>query len=131
MSRFINSCSGEFRRRTNGQHEQWQASVPGTPGWAPAQPGQGSPRARSRADRANMEPYQPPRRSSQMEYLVTMTTHVPPGTPDKAVDDVRAREAAHTRDPPGRGPVLRRGPPPLAPGEWRTLGLFAAAGAAD
>ena len=25
-----------------------------------------------------------------MEYLVTMTTHVPDGTPDKAVDDVRA-----------------------------------------
>jgi muconolactone D-isomerase len=28
-----------------------------------------------------------------MEYLVTMTTHVPEGTPDAAVDDVRAREA--------------------------------------
>jgi hypothetical protein len=26
-----------------------------------------------------------------MEYLVTMTTHVPDGTPDQAVDDVRAR----------------------------------------
>ena len=29
-----------------------------------------------------------------MEYLVTMTTHVPDGTPEHAVDDVRAREAA-------------------------------------
>ena len=26
-----------------------------------------------------------------MEYLVTMTTHVPDGTPEQAVDDVRAR----------------------------------------
>ena len=31
-----------------------------------------------------------------MEYLVTMTTHVPDGTPAQAVDDVRAREAAHS-----------------------------------
>ena len=29
-----------------------------------------------------------------MEYLVTMTTHVPDGTPEQAVDDIRAREAA-------------------------------------
>ena len=28
-----------------------------------------------------------------MEYLVTMTTHVPDGTPAEAVDDVRTREA--------------------------------------
>ena len=66
-----------------------------------------------------------------MEYLVTMTTHVPPGTPDKAVDDVRAREAAHTRELAAQGHVLRLWRPPLAPGEWRTLGLFAAADAAD
>jgi Muconolactone delta-isomerase len=31
-----------------------------------------------------------------MEFLVTMTTHVPDGTPPEAVDDVRAREAAHS-----------------------------------
>jgi muconolactone delta-isomerase len=66
-----------------------------------------------------------------MEYLVTMTTHVPEGTPDKTVDDVRAREAAHTRELAAQGHVLRLWRPPLAPGEWRTLGLFAAAGAAD
>jgi muconolactone delta-isomerase len=66
-----------------------------------------------------------------MEYLVTMTTHVPPGTPDKAVDDVRAREAGHTRELAAQGHVLRLWRPPLAPGEWRTLGLFAAADAAD
>ena len=33
-----------------------------------------------------------------MEYLVTMTTHVPEGTPEQAVDDIRAREAAHSRE---------------------------------
>ena len=62
-----------------------------------------------------------------MEYLVTMTTHVPDGTPDQAVNDVRAREAAHTRELVAQGHVLRLWRPPLQPGEWRTLGLFAAA----
>jgi muconolactone delta-isomerase len=62
-----------------------------------------------------------------MEYLVTMTTHVPDGTSEEAVADVRAREAAHTRELASRGHILRLWRPPLAPGEWRTLGLFAAA----
>jgi muconolactone delta-isomerase len=66
-----------------------------------------------------------------MEYLVTMTTHVPAGTSEAAVNDVRAREAAHTRELAAQGHVLRLWRPPLAPGEWRTLGLFAAADAAD
>src|SRR5271167_3143379 len=66
-----------------------------------------------------------------MEYLVTMTTHVPDGTPAEAVDDIRAREAAHTRELAAQGHVLRLWRPPLAPGEWRTLGLFAAEDAAD
>ena len=66
-----------------------------------------------------------------MEYLVTMTTHVPDGTPAEAVDDVRAREGAHTRELAAQGHVLRLWRPPLAPGEWRTLGLFAAADAAE
>jgi muconolactone delta-isomerase len=66
-----------------------------------------------------------------MEYLVTMTTHVPDGTPDQAVDEVRAREAAHTRELAAQGHVLRLWRPPLQPGEWRTLGLFAAAAAAQ
>jgi muconolactone delta-isomerase len=61
-----------------------------------------------------------------MEYLVTMTTHVPPGTPQQAVDDVRAREAARSRDLAAEGHLLRLWRPPLQPGEWRTLGLFAA-----
>ena len=61
-----------------------------------------------------------------MEYLVTMTTHVPDGTPAEAVDEVRAREAAHSRDLAAAGRLLRLWRPPLQPGEWRTLGLFAA-----
>ena len=59
-----------------------------------------------------------------MEYLVTMTTRVPDGTPDQAVQDIRAREAAHSRELAARGRVLRLWRPPLQPGEWRTLGLF-------
>jgi muconolactone delta-isomerase len=62
-----------------------------------------------------------------MEYLVTMTTHVPDGTPDQAVNDVRARESAHTRELAAQGHVLRLWRPPVQLGEWRTLGLFAAA----
>jgi muconolactone delta-isomerase len=61
-----------------------------------------------------------------MEYLVTMTTHVPDGTPEEAVDAVRAREAAHSRELAGQGHLLRLWRPPLQPGEWRTFGLFAA-----
>jgi muconolactone delta-isomerase len=61
-----------------------------------------------------------------MEYLVSMTTHVPDGTPPEAVDDVRAREAAHSRELAAEGSLLRLWRPVLQPGEWRTLGLFAA-----
>jgi muconolactone D-isomerase len=61
-----------------------------------------------------------------MEFLVTMTTHVPDGTSPDAVDAVRAREAAHSRELAEQGHLLRLWRPPLQPGEWRTLGLFAA-----
>jgi len=61
-----------------------------------------------------------------MEYLVTMTTQVPDGTPEQAVEDIRAREAAHSRDLATEGQLLRLWHPPLQPGEWRSLGLFAA-----
>jgi muconolactone delta-isomerase len=61
-----------------------------------------------------------------MEYLVTMTTHVPEGTSDAAVADIRAREAAHSRELAAQRHLLRLWRPPLQPGEWRTLGLFAA-----
>jgi muconolactone delta-isomerase len=62
-----------------------------------------------------------------MEYLVTMTTHVPDGTSDAAVEDMRAREAAHSRELAAARHLLRLWRPPLRPGEWRTLGLFDAA----
>jgi len=62
-----------------------------------------------------------------MEFMVTMTTRVPDGTADAAVAEVRAREAARTRELSAEGHILRLWRPPVAPGEWRTLGLFAAA----
>lgn len=61
-----------------------------------------------------------------MEFLVTMTTRVPDGTPEEDVDDVRAREAAHSSELAEQGHLLRLWRPPLQPGEWRSLGLFAA-----
>ena len=33
-----------------------------------------------------------------MEYFVDMTTHVPQGTPQDTVDDIRAREAVRARE---------------------------------
>jgi muconolactone delta-isomerase len=62
-----------------------------------------------------------------MEYLVTMTTLVPEGTPEEQVQEIRGREAARARDLAAQGYLLRLWRPPLEPGEWRTLGLFAAA----
>jgi muconolactone D-isomerase len=61
-----------------------------------------------------------------MEYLVTMTTRVPDGTPDQTVDDLRACEAARSRELAAAGHLLRLWHPPPRPGEWRSLGLFAA-----
>lgn len=66
-----------------------------------------------------------------MEFLVTMTTHVPAGTSQESVDDVRAREASRSRELVASGNLLRLWRPPLAPGEWRTLGLFAASDAGE
>src|ERR1700753_3518204 len=63
-----------------------------------------------------------------MEDLVTMTTQVPAGTADSEVGQVRAREAARSRELAAQGHLLRLWRPPLQPGEWRTLGLFAAGG---
>jgi muconolactone delta-isomerase len=61
-----------------------------------------------------------------MEYFVTMTAHVPDGTSEEAVSDVRAREAVRSRELAVQGPVLRLWRPPLQPGERHTLGMFAA-----
>ncbi len=62
-----------------------------------------------------------------MEYFVTMTTQVPPGTADEQVAQMRLREAARSRELAAGGHLLRLWRPPLQPGEWRTFGLFAAA----
>jgi muconolactone delta-isomerase len=61
-----------------------------------------------------------------MEYLVTMTTRVPDGTSEGAVQNIRTREAARSSQLAAQGHLLRLWRPPLQPGEWRTLGLFAA-----
>jgi len=61
-----------------------------------------------------------------MEYLVEMTTHVPQGTPDAHVDDMRTREAKRARELAVEGHLVRLWRPPLNPGEWRTFGLFSA-----
>lgn len=61
-----------------------------------------------------------------MEFLVSMTTHVPDGTAEESVDEVRRREAAHSAELIAGGRLLRLWRPPVQPGEWRTLGLFAA-----
>lgn len=71
-----------------------------------------------------------PAHAGAMEYLVTMTTHVPPGTSDAAVDDMRAREAVRARELAAHGTLVRLWRPPLQPGEWRSFGLFAAEDAA-
>jgi muconolactone delta-isomerase len=59
-----------------------------------------------------------------VEYLVTMTTQVPDGTSEAAVQDIRTREATRSRVLAAQGHLLRLWRPPLQPREWRTLGLF-------
>lgn len=63
-----------------------------------------------------------------MEYLVTMTTHVPEGTPAGAVDDIRAKEAAHSRELAAQGHLLRLW---ALPGQDRALGLWQARDAGE
>jgi muconolactone delta-isomerase len=60
------------------------------------------------------------------EYLVTMTTHVPDGEPEQSVDLIKDREAVRAGELAAQGHLLRLWRPPLQPGEWRTIGLFAA-----
>jgi muconolactone D-isomerase len=63
-----------------------------------------------------------------MEYLVTMTTHIPEGTPDQAVDNVRAREAARSRELTAQGHLRRLR---TLSGHGRALGLWQADGPAQ
>ena len=60
-----------------------------------------------------------------MEYLVTMTTHVPEETPGQTVAGIRAHQAAHLSELAGQGRLLRLWRPPLRPGESRPLGCSA------
>jgi muconolactone delta-isomerase len=66
------------------------------------------------------------REAAAMEYLVTMTTLIPEGTADETVQEIRSREAVRARELAAEGHLLRLWRPPLQPGEWRSLGLFAA-----
>jgi muconolactone D-isomerase len=62
-----------------------------------------------------------------MEFLVDMRTTVPPGTSDGTVADTRRREAARSAELAAQGHLRRLWKPPEGPGEWHTIGLFAAA----
>lgn len=64
--------------------------------------------------------------SIDVEYFVNMTTHVPDGTPEDTVHTIRSHEAACAHELIANGYLLRLWRPPLAPGEWRTFGLFVA-----
>ena len=66
-----------------------------------------------------------------MEFLVEMATTVPDATTSAEVEAVRARESARSRELAAQGHLLRLWRPPLAPGEWRSLGLFQAADAEE
>jgi muconolactone D-isomerase len=61
-----------------------------------------------------------------MEYLTTMITKVPEGTPDAEVESTRKREALRSRELADQGNLLRLWKPPVEPGEWKTLGLWSA-----
>jgi muconolactone D-isomerase len=63
-----------------------------------------------------------------MEYLVTMTTHVPDGTSEKGVEDMRALEAVRSHELAEQDHLLRLWRAPREPGQWRSLGLFVAEG---
>ena len=60
-----------------------------------------------------------------------MTTRVPDGASEGAVQDIRTRESARAGQLATQGHLLRLWRPPLQPGEWRTLGLFAAGNDTD
>jgi len=66
-----------------------------------------------------------------MEFLVDMVTTVPTGTTEEQVTEMRAREAVRAKELAASGSLLRLWRPPLAPGEWRTWGLFSAADTAE
>jgi len=66
-----------------------------------------------------------------MEFLVDMRTTVPEGTSEETVEETKAREKVRAGELTDQGHLLRLWRPPLAPGEWRTFGLFAASDEAE
>ena len=66
-----------------------------------------------------------------MEFLTTLMTNVPHGTPESTVDDTRDLEAIRATELARQGHLLRLWKPPAEPGEWRTLGLWSADSEAD
>jgi hypothetical protein len=71
-------------------------------------------------------PWVPPSKTREklpLEYLVTRATHVPAGTPEQAIQDVRAREAVGASELAPLGYLLRPGQSPLVPGKWRAREL--------
>ena len=58
-----------------------------------------------------------------LEYLVTRTIHVPAGTSEQAIQDVRAREAARASEPAPQEYLLGPWRPLLLPGKWRAREL--------
>jgi muconolactone D-isomerase len=65
-------------------------------------------------------------KEAPVEFLTTMTTHVPEGTLEKEVDSTKEREAVRARELAALGHLLRLWRPPVRPGEWKTLGLWSA-----
>jgi muconolactone D-isomerase len=61
-----------------------------------------------------------------VEFLVTMITDVPDGTPESEVDETKEREAVPAGELAAQGHLLRLWKPPVQPGEWRTIGLWRA-----
>src|SRR3954447_146225 len=115
-----------------GQPVQGRASgVPSTQGHPLVRVPGGLPGARVNAPDGSLPWTASVDRGGRMEYLVTMTTRVPDDVTEADVAEVRAREAAHTRELARAGRVRRLWPPPLQPGEWRTLGLFVADGSTE
>src|SRR5258706_14355237 len=55
-----------------------------------------------------------------------MVTTVPPGTSDDEIAEMRAQESIRAAELADLGHLVRLWRPPLAPGEWRSWGLFQA-----
>jgi muconolactone delta-isomerase len=72
----------------------------------------------------------PDRQESEVEYLITMTTHVPDDASEADVVGMQRREAARSGQLADVGVLERLWRPPLQPGEWQSIGLFAS-GTAD